>query len=390
MTRTMTGTRPGAAVAVTTTAVGVDMFLYGSLIPLLPSLPAVRGSALISGVLFAVYAISLLAATPFIGVWVDRKGPRTPMLAGLLGVAAVTVLFAVTVEVPGGLGLLLLLLARAAQGVAAAASWTAGLALLAATHAPERRGRVMGIALSSVGLGVLLGPAISGPLADSFGPRAPFVFIAALAAADAVARIVLIKQVPPSRVRTPYRALLRGPRVLLMITLTALGAGVTAFPEAVAPFHLYPLGVGTAGLGLVFAAAGVGGSLAAPVAGMFTDRLGAGRIAAAGTTITAGGMLLAGRESALWSIIGLVVLCMGAQVILAPTLVMIGTLAEHIQPAAYGVAYALYSLAYTAGLALAPIVAGSGTQAAGFPVTTLVAGCVALALTVLLVVRRGR
>ncbi|MFF8228480.1 MFS transporter [Streptomyces caelestis] len=99
MTEHRTGTRPGAAVTVTGAALGVDMFLYGCIVPLLPGLPAVDGSPLTAGVLFAVYAAALLAATPFIGVWVDRRGPRTPMLAGLLGLAAATVLFAWAVDV---------------------------------------------------------------------------------------------------------------------------------------------------------------------------------------------------------------------------------------------------------------------------------------------------
>lgn len=80
MKQAVTPTKPGAAVAVTAIALGVDMFLYGSIVPLLPDLPAVHGSPFIAGALFAVYAVALLGATPFIGVWVDRSGPRAPML----------------------------------------------------------------------------------------------------------------------------------------------------------------------------------------------------------------------------------------------------------------------------------------------------------------------
>ena len=205
----MTTTKPRAAVAVTVIALGVDMFLYGSIVPILPKLPAVNGSALISGLLFASYAVALLVATPFVGIWVDRSGPRPAMLAGLVGLAVQTVLFA---GAAGG-GLAVLLVARAAQGVAAAASWIAGLALIAATHDVERRGRVMGLALSAIGVGVLLGPAVSGVLADAFGTVAPFLVVAALAVGDAVARLVLIKPVAVAESRTPLRTVLGGPNV---------------------------------------------------------------------------------------------------------------------------------------------------------------------------------
>ncbi|WP_432092999.1 MFS transporter [Streptomyces sp. bgisy100] len=390
MTEIRSGTRPGAAVTVTALALGVDMFLYGSIVPLLPGLPAVDGSPLIAGVLFAVYAAALLAATPFVGVWVDRRGPRAPMLAGLLGLAAATVLFASAVEVDGSSGLALLLLARAAQGVAAAASWTSGLALIAATHQPDQRGKVMGFALSAVGVGVLLGPAVSGVLNDAWGPRAPFFLIAALAAGDAVARILLVKETPADEVRTPYRVVLRGPRVALLIALTGLGAAAIAFPEPVLPLHLHDLGLGTTAIGLVFAGAALGGTLAAPIAGMLTDRAGAGRIAAAGALVAALGFFLAGRDSTVWSVTGLIVVGFGAQLVLAPTLVLIGALAEHTQPAAYGAAYALYNLAYTGGLAVAPVLAGAGAKAAGVPTTTLVAGGFAVVLAAVLMFRRDQ
>jgi DHA1 family solute carrier family 18 vesicular amine transporter 1/2 len=134
------GTRPVAAAAVVILAVAVDMFLYGSLVPLVPVLPAVDGSPGAAGALFAAYAIGLLVVIPVAGRWVDRVGSRAPMLAGLLVMAVATALFAATVELDGALGLALLLAVRAGQGAAAALTWTAGLALIAVTHPPERRG----------------------------------------------------------------------------------------------------------------------------------------------------------------------------------------------------------------------------------------------------------
>jgi MFS transporter, DHA1 family, solute carrier family 18 (vesicular amine transporter), member 1/2 len=370
-------TRPGAAVAVVTLALAVDMFLYGSLVPLLPVLPAVAGSAGAAGLLFAAYALAMLVATPVVGRWVDRSGPRAPLLAGLLALAAATALFAAVIDVPGGLGLGVLLLARAAQGVAAAASWSAGLALLASTHPPERRGTVMGLALSAVGVGVLLGPAASGFLADTFGPRAPFVLVAVLAAADAVARIIWVGPTAAAPAPTPLRTVARGPRAGLLIGLTALGAAAIAFAEPVLPLHLAALGLGTTGIGLVFGAAALLGGLAAPAAGLLTDRLGASRVAALGTLVAATGFVLCGLSVAGASIAGVLVVGVGAQLVLAPTLVLIGGLAEHIQPPAYGAAYALYNLAYTAGLAVAPLAAGTAAALAGVAATTIAAAAVA-------------
>ncbi|MHA6631920.1 MFS transporter [Pseudonocardia sichuanensis] len=381
-------TRPRVAVAVVSLALAVDMFLYGSLVPLLPVLPAVAGSPGAAGALFAVYAVAMLVAIPLVGRWVDRSGPRAPLLAGLLALAAATALFAAAVETPGPLGLTVLLLARAAQGVAAAATWSAGLALIAATHPPHRRGTVMGLALSAVGVGVLLGPAVSGPLAAAFGPRAPFLLVAALAAADAVARLLWIAPVGGTPAATPLRVVARGPRAGLLIGLTALGAAAIAFAEPVLPLHLSDLGLGITAIGLVFGAAALLGGLAAPLAGALTDRFGATRVAAVGTLLAAVGFALCGLPAPGPSIAGVVTVGVGAQLVLAPTLVLIGGLAEHTRPPAYGAAYALYNLAYTAGLAVAPLAAGTAAALAGVAATTIAAAAVAALTGLGLILRR--
>lgn len=385
-----TPTRPRAAVAVVALALAVDMFLYGSLVPLLPVLPAVAESSGAAGLLFAAYAVALLVATPVVGRWVDRNGPRGPLLAGLVALAVATALFAVVVDVPGTAGLVALSLARVAQGLAAAASWAAGLALIASTHPPERRGTVMGLALSAVGVGVLLGPAVSGVLADAFGPRAPFVLVAVLAAADAVARIIWVGPTAGAPGSTPLRVVAHGPRAGLMIGLTALGAAAIAFAEPVLPLHLAVLGLGSTAIGLVFGAAALLGGLAAPLAGIMTDRIGAGRMAALGTFVAAAGFVLCGLPVAAGSIAGVLLVGVGAQLVLAPTLVLIGTLAEHIRPPAYGAAYALYNLAYTAGLAVAPLAAGTAAALAGVAATTIAAAVVSAATGIWLLRPRYR
>ncbi|MFC0543384.1 MFS transporter [Kutzneria chonburiensis] len=382
----MNTTKPGAAVAVTSIALGVDMFLYGSIVPILPRLPAVNGSALISGLLFAAYAVALLVATPFVGIWVDRAGPRPAMLAGLVGLAVTTALFA---GLAGG-SLAVLLIARVAQGIAAAMSWIAGLALIAATHDVSRRGRVMGLALSAVGVGVLLGPGVSGALADAFGTAAPFLVVAVLAAGDAVARMILIKPIEVPENRTPLRTVLSGPNVPLLVLLTAVGAGSIAFLEPILPLHLGTLGLDSTFIGLVFSGGAVVGALGAPLAGLWADKLRPAPTAAIGAVVAAVGFLLAGMGSTLISIAGVLVVDFGAQLILAPTLVLIGVLAEHTSPPAYGAAYALYNLAYTTGLAVAPIAAGTTARLVSVSTATIAAAVVVAVLAAAALAIRGK
>ena len=91
-----------------------------------------------------------------IGLLTDRHGRRGPLLAGLVGFALATLLFATATTFPQ------LLVARALQGVAAAITWTAGLALLAEVVPALERDRAMGLALSGQAAGMLLGPVVGG------------------------------------------------------------------------------------------------------------------------------------------------------------------------------------------------------------------------------------
>ena len=58
--------------------------------------------------------MALLAATPVIGVLSDRYGRRWPMLIGMIGLAAATLLFATAKSLPW------LLTVRVLQGIAGA------------------------------------------------------------------------------------------------------------------------------------------------------------------------------------------------------------------------------------------------------------------------------
>ncbi len=175
--------RPRAALTVASLALFTDALLYGLAVPVLPLLASDHGASAVGvGLLFAAYAAALVAFTPIAGLAVDRLGTRSTMLVGLGALAAATLLL-VVVAAPA-----LLVAARALQGAAAAVTWTASLALIAETHPPQTRGPAMGIALSAVGVGVLVGPPLGGALADWLGPHAPFLLGAGVAIADAIAR----------------------------------------------------------------------------------------------------------------------------------------------------------------------------------------------------------
>ncbi|GAA2102314.1 MULTISPECIES: MFS transporter [Brevibacterium] len=366
------GTSPRRALIVGSAALFTDMLVHGLAVPVLPLLPAVveRGPAA-TGLLFSSYAFAMICATLFAGRIVDRHGPRTPLLIGLLGLALATLLFAT-----GG-PYWLLLTARLAQGVAGGMSWVAALSLIAATTRFEKRGQAMGIALSTLTLGVLLGPPLAGFMVEHFGTASPFLLASGVALADGALRILLVRGTARVSDDTagPF-AVLRVPGSAAIVCAIVIGAGVLSAVEPVLPVHLR---AGALTIGLLFGLASFVAIIANPVVGRYVSTaprllLGSGVVAASAS------LLLLGWAGALWQTsIGMALLGTSSALLLAPATTLISEQGARSAPPTLGGSFALYNLAYAGGLALGPVLAGLGVQQAGFP-AALTAGAVFLLL----------
>lgn len=352
-------TTPTRALIVGAAALFTDMLVHGLAVPVLPLLPAVveQGPAA-TGVLFSSYAIAMIIATLFAGRIVDRQGPKTPLLIGLVGLAAATLLFAT-----GG-PYWLLLIARFAQGIAGGMSWVAALSLIAATTSFEKRGQAMGIAMSTITLGVLVGPPLAGFMVEHLGTPSPFILAAGVALADGVLRIVLVKGSPRVTDDTagPF-TVLRVPGSASIVIAIAIGAGVLSGIEPVLPVHL---GAGSLVIGLLFGLASLAAIIANPIVGRYVATasralVGAGIIAAAASVV------VIGWSTALWqTCIGMGLLGISSALLLAPATTLISEQGFRSHPPTLGGSFALYNLAYAAGLAFGPLLAGFGVQQIGF------------------------
>ena len=370
-------TNPRMAVAVSCIALFTDMLIYGILIPLLPLMPAVeRAGSSATGLLFAAYAAMMIAVTPLAGRLVDRKGPRGPLLAALLGLAAACLLFAV-----GG-PYWLLLISRLLQGAAAGLGWVASLALIAASIPLERRGTYLGLAMSMVSIGTLAGPPLAGWLARDHGHAAPFALAAAVLVLDGVLRVVFVRPTPSSTddPATPLDVLRVGGTWPVVI-LIAVGSAVTSAIEPILPVRLAGgLGLDTAGIGLLFALLVIIGAVLNPMVGAVLNRVSPRLLALIGAALAIAGLLLLGASSRLPVVIAGIV-CLGGAIafLVAPAGTLIGVQGARTTPPALGGAYSLYNLAYAAGLILGPMTAGALTSALGYSAACAVlAGAVAV------------
>ena len=140
------------------------------------------------------YALTLAATLLTAGAIADRRGRRAVFAAGLVIFTACSALCAAA-----GSGAMLDV-ARAAQGVGAAAMFAASLAVLANEFQGERRGFALGVWGAITGAALAIGPLVGGVLVDGLGWR--WVFLVNVPIGVVLIWLTL-RSLPESRDPTP-------------------------------------------------------------------------------------------------------------------------------------------------------------------------------------------
>jgi len=154
-----------------------DAIGYGLVGPVLPALRArADATSLEASIVFAGFAVGMLAGFALAGVSIRRTGPRTAALAGVALHVAGDLLF-IFGHSPD-----IYLAARLAQGLGSGALWMASTFTVLSWW-PERPGPKLGWMLSSYAVGSVLGPL----LAALGGAVVPFMGDAVLSSAGFVA-----------------------------------------------------------------------------------------------------------------------------------------------------------------------------------------------------------
>lgn len=338
-------------------AIFTDMLIYCMIVPILPEYASGLGaSQQIIGMLFASYAIAFLITTPIVGLLSDRVGRKLPMVCGLIGLFGSTLLFAFSSD------LSMLFIARALQGISAAATWTAGLALISDLFPPKERQMAIGIAISGSFAGTLLGPLFGGILYEYGGYILPFIAAAGLVLIDGIARLLLLKDPPrlPADQQVSLRSMLKNRIILLMAGVIVLVAAATALLEPVLPLYLSDeLGVSPTMIGLLFAVMVIASLIASSFSYAVAERFGRKRVIVAGLVCTAillPALAISGSflvEVVIMAVLGAVLAIGLASVPLEMTEVI-----DRMGTGGYGAVYAVYNLALSFGMMAGPIAGG--------------------------------
>ena len=326
----------------------VDTMMFAAVAPLLPHYVDEHGiSSAGAGILTAAYPAGMFAGSLPAGWLAIRWGVKPTLLVGLalLGLASVGFAFAHTI--------VLLDAARFVQGIGGACMWAGGMGWLISATPTERRGQVIGGALSASIVGVLLGPVLGGA-ATVLSPEAVFSAVAVVAA---VLGLVAwpIAAVEPSQGPGVFAMLaaFRQPAVLMgfwLFTLPALFSGVI---EVLVPLRMDQLGASGVAIGAAFLVSAGVEAVVSPLAGHVSDR--AGRL----TPIRAGllgavvmAILLPLPGSALLVGVAVVLSFTALATFWAPAMAMLSDAAEQIgldQALAFSISNLAWSIGHVVG-----------------------------------------
>jgi predicted MFS family arabinose efflux permease len=246
----------------------VDSVFFAVLSPLLPDYAArLDLSKTATGLLAGAFAAGVLVAALPSGLLASRVGLRTSLLLGLGLTAATSILFGLADRWS------LLVATRFAAGVGSACSWTAALGWLARTAPPERRGELIGFAMSAAVAGAFLGPVL-GAVAAWTGTGPAFASIAG-ACLLLGARVATLPE-PDADTRSVTMVAALGIRSLrIPLGLILLAPLLFAILGVLVPLALGAQGWGAGRLGSLYAAAAALEAFAHPLLGRWADRRGA-------------------------------------------------------------------------------------------------------------------
>jgi MFS transporter, DHA1 family, solute carrier family 18 (vesicular amine transporter), member 1/2 len=379
---------PRFALWVAILALFTDSLVFSIIVPILPSYLGDYGTSQTAiGVMFFAYALALLVATPVFGAIVESHGCRSPMLLGFVGIVVTTGLFAIAETLPA------LIIARCLQGIAAAATATASLAMLAQAFPPADRGRVMGLATAGNATGALIGPPLGGFLFAQAGPLAPLALIAGLAAIDGAARALLIlPEAAPSAARTSLRTITGHPVVRKVGMVVIVGAAALTLLEAALPLHLQQnLGASQLLTGAAFTLSTIAFAVSAPVVGALEARW--GRLRASGFGLLALAILLPTiglAPNLLWAFAAIGLVGAGVGLTITPTLPALAEVIDSDGGRSYGLVYAAFNMAWAIGMVLGPLVGSVFVDVFSLRAVLFGFSAVAASTSVALLLRRGR
>ncbi|MCA9936141.1 MAG: MFS transporter [Anaerolineales bacterium] len=275
------------------TSVALMMTGFGIIMPVFARRLAELGAGVEAlGIMTTAFALTQLAAAPFLGSLADRYGRRPFVLLALVAFIFTNVGYLLAGSVPAFIAV------RALGGLFTAGLFPAAMGVVADVSPEAQRARWIGVIMGGYGAGFVFGPVLGGVLYDNFGFAAPFTTSAGMGVLALLAAALLVTETRPPQVRR--REALRQrwvaerngggeetavsvwdalPRPLAVFStllfLDFIGSFAFAFVEPQMVFYLYDqLNWTTAQFGIVVGVYGMAMMLGQLFLGQASDRFG--------------------------------------------------------------------------------------------------------------------
>ncbi|KAI0725231.1 MFS general substrate transporter [Fomitopsis betulina] len=172
--------------------IATDLLIYSLIVPIIPfqleGLGYTGVSGLVGWLLFVYSAGIVIFTLPVAHLSEGYNNRKIPLLVGLVALIGAQIMFMLSPAY------WLMVIARLLQGLSSTVVWVAGLSLLCDTVPESSIGKQIGIAMSGLAVGVLVGPPVSGALYDRFGFHGPFIFGIIVTAFDFIGRLLVIER----------------------------------------------------------------------------------------------------------------------------------------------------------------------------------------------------
>jgi fucose permease len=375
-----------------------------AIVPLLPRMSAHFGlSASQTALLLALPGLATLAVSVPSGIAADRIGARRVTL----GAGALLCLACAAQAMPS---LAAVLAGRIVFGIAFGVVWTSGMAWLADLD-DARGGSGLGPAVTCSSVGIMLGPAVGGVLAQHIGLGAPFAVIAVLAALIVIPLALgttTVRRATPARpvdaadlpieiayfqppvsdgggqgaIVTPRAllALVRRPRIAAAAGALVVSGAVSSASQLLVSGGLHRLGLSTGRIGLAFSVAAVCYIAVSSVVVRLGARARTLKLNALSTAALALALVPALASSGTVALVMALMLSAGPRAVISTIAYSLASQRDDDPATSDGVVFGILNGAWAAATVLMPLLAGAVEQAAGIEVAYLAVIMPALAI----------
>tara|TARA_Y100000310_G_scaffold344957_1_gene460780 strand:- start:7234 stop:8388 length:1155 start_codon:yes stop_codon:yes gene_type:complete len=239
-------------------AIFMYAFGFGIILPILPFYSLNFGATPFElGLLTATFAFMSLILSPVFGKASDSIGRKKIITIGTIGFIVAYIIFAFADS------LFMVFVARAIEGIAAAAMFPAAISLISDFSTEKTRGAAMSLMGMAFSLGFILGPAFGG-LASSISIPIAFFLAAALSLANTITVTLFLKE-PEEKEESKdivekevgFLSHIKSKMLILFMGTFMLSFLIGGLEATFALFTFQKFGFGTGEVGLVFMYIGV-------------------------------------------------------------------------------------------------------------------------------------